>query len=297
MKKKKKKVDDFYDYRNQSRWDRFRFSGRVVTFVYYWKIFWWKRLQGLINAITYPWWLICYWFELADTIIGNIFIFFRDVHTYPKLFYLWCTSTFKNAVKRVFRHHRYLRRRIWKRSLLTKTPFIFAWYLFLSFIDELMRSWYFYETTSVWWPAFFAIALNWFFVALWLHVFIIVVSLYFIGWVYWHKSFGFYYWWVVFDLIDLKAPDMAWESLFCFVQAYHLPTYMFCGWYSWVLNDLVDYYHQSKPLPRYKTYTWEYDHFKFRSLEATNIESKKKLEKTFQYIKLRDQHNRWYGLF
>lgn len=289
----------FYDYRNQSLWDRIRFDARYINFKFIVRVLFWKRMRDLYDCLTYPWWLLQWWYSCIVSFIYWVPRFIKSIPGMPKRWYLATINWIKVTIKNVFTNYIYLRKRTWKDVLVFQSKYLLVWYFGLSFIDEFKyhTDHHFFEINK-WWTWFFEIGFHWAWCSFWFWMLIVLFILYFIGWRYWFKTYWTYYWWLTYGAVDLFAPDMAHEALFMLIQTCHLPTYIFCGYYCWVMNDLVDnYYHGKKPLPSYTLYSWEYDHFTYRLKDEKNPEVREKLSRTLKYIKLRDKANRWLGTF
>ncbi len=290
-----KKFDD-NDYRNQSLWLRFSMWTPWVNFKFIVKAFLWARLQGLYNMITYPWWLLQYWYSLAQRFIIWFPQFIISIPGMPKRFYLWIVFEFKSAINRLFVGYVYLRKRTFKLTIIYQLKICLVLYVLLSFTDEFKyHTDHYFTKWNRWWWVIFDAGFDWAFMAVMLYIIGWIFMLYFIGWRYQVRTYCLYFWWHVLCIQDLWSPDMTHEWLFMFVQTYHLPTYLYCSWYCWTMNDMVEFWHARKPLPTYTRYTWEHDHFVYRLQEDLTPETRKNLEKTFKYIKLRDYENRFEG--
>ena len=283
-------------YRNQSLYWRFTTWAPWINFKFIVKAFLWARLQGLYNMITYPWWLLQYWYSLIQRFIVWFPQFIISIPGMPKRFYLWSIFTFKNAIKRIFRDTVYLRKRTLKVNIIYHSKICFGLYLALSFTDEFRyyTNNHFAEINKLW-DMIFEFGFYWAFTVVMFYLVAWILMLYFVAWRYNFKTYWLYYWWFILIYCDLNFPDMLHEWLFMIVQTNHLPTYLFCGWYSWTMNDMVEFWHAKKPLPTFKRYSWEHDHFVYRLQEDLDTDTRKKLEKTFKYIKLRDYENSWGG--
>ena len=246
--------------------------------------------------ITYPWWLLQYWYSLLQRFIIWFPQFIRSIPGMPKRFYYGCISAYKNGMYRVFTGHVYLRKRTLKLTIVYHLKICLGLYFALSFIDEFkFHTDNYFAQINKWWTTIFEMGFDWAFVAVIFYIVAWVSMLYFVGWRYTFRTYWLYYWWVVFTICDIMFPDMLHEWLFMIVQTYHIPTYLFCSWYCWTMNDMVEFWHAKKPLPTYVRYTWEHDHFVYRLQEDLDLETRQKLEKTFKYIKLRDYENRFDG--
>lgn len=288
-----------YDYLNHRWWNSYKRLQYYVPWIHF-KIqvrtFIWNRIRGLYNAITYPWWLIQYWYSLFRAFFLWLPKFIRSIPSIPRRLFFYLINEYKNIKQRVFTDHVYLRKRTLKRTIFFNFKISFVLYLFLSFIDEFKnyKNHHFAEVNK-WWDLIFELGLDWTFCCCIIYTGIWLFSLYFIGWKYWVKTYGLYLYWVLYSALDLCAPDMTHEWVWMIIQTYHIPTYLFCSYYCWVLNDLVEYYRAVKPLPKYKFYSWEYDHFALRIQEEADDQIRKELQTTFKYIKLRDYENKWLG--
>ncbi len=275
----------------QTLWQKIKYNRILVHLRIDTNWLFWRIIQETINIITFPFWLIKFFFNTVITLIKNFIEFIINLPTLPKKI----KNYILNIIRRLLFDYKYLRKKTVFSIIKKHLIYTFCLYLILSFIDEFKyHTNHEFAQINQWWTVIFDSGFTWCFAITIIYTIAWILSLYFIGLRYSFKSLQIYITWLLFSFFDIHWPDMIHEWMYMFSMTYGQITYFYCSAYCFVVNEIVENWvskEDKTELPEYKRYSWEYDHFKLKIEEETNLNKKQEYIKTLRYYKLRDENN------